>query len=99
MHYIQALFIARIGLYEEQIFTNGTGEKLRILRNEANSFAQGIHCNLILCYAVIKDVTALRAIETHQQFHQRGLAGAGRPDEGNRFTASNLKADTAQGGR
>ena len=46
--------------------------------------------------AVVENVPGLRAIQPHQQLHQRRLAGAGGPDEGDRVAARHLEGDVGQ---
>ena len=48
------------GLYEQQVLADGAGEKLRILRDEADPFAQAVDVDLVLAGPVVVNVPGLR---------------------------------------
>src|SRR5579863_4300710 len=96
---LHALGIGGAGVDEQQILADGAGEELSVLRDEADLLAEQVEIDAIGWDAVIENRTGFRRVEADQQFHQRGLAGAGGADEGDRVPLSGAETDFVQGKR
>ena len=66
---------------------------MRILRYETDLFAQFVLLDLASGDVVVIDITGVRRVEAEEEFHQGGLAGAGRADECDALTFGHLKGD------
>ena len=85
--HVHTLLVGGIGLHEEKVLADGAGEKLGILRDEANASAEAVDIDFVLGNPVVMDMARLRAIQANEQLHERGFACAGWPHEGDRLAA------------
>lgn len=84
------------GVHEEQVFPDGAGKKLGVLRDEADLAAQVVEMDGLLVEAVVEDAAVLRAVETHKEFHQGGFAAAAGADKSDGFAGFYLKTDVVE---
>ena len=85
---IPDLFIRRVQATVEDIFFDGGIEEERILRHEADVVTKGADRHIPDIDAVDVDGSACHIIETWKQVGNGGLAGAGRPDDGDGLSGS-----------
>ena len=85
---VQHLRVARSGAHEQQVLANAPREQLRVLRDEPDAGAQSLQVHLQPRVPVVENPARLRAVEAHQQLHERALARARRPHEGDRPAAA-----------
>ena len=78
------------------VFHRVFGEDHCVLRHDADGAAQGMQIQILDVHAVEQDVAALRIVEAQHQLEQRGLAGAGRADDGDRFAGLDLERQAVQ---
>ena len=93
---VHAVFIGGARIDEEQVLADGTGEQLRILRDEADAFAQIVDGDFVFAGTVVKDVAGMRPVKTDEELNQSGLAGTGGPDKSDRLPARNLERNRLQ---
>ena len=75
----------------EQVLADRAVEQPGVLQNHAEMLAQVVTGDVARIHAVDGDRTALDLIEAHEQVDQRGLAGAGRADDGDRLAGLGLQ--------
>src|SRR6185369_3299436 len=97
--HIKALFVARARLNEQQILSDRPGEQLRILSHKSDALTQVIEVDFVFPGPVVIDMSRLRPIETHQQFHESTFSRAGRPHERDGLAAVRPERDLAQSRR
>jgi hypothetical protein len=77
------LFVGRRGVHEQKILPDRARKELRVLGDESDTFTQSVQVDVEARNAVVQDQSSLRAVESHQQLDESGLAGARRPDKRN----------------
>ncbi len=60
-------------------------EQPRVLQDHAEGTAQVVAGHVACVHAVDQDAAILKLIEAHEEVHERGLAGAGGPDDSDRL--------------
>lgn len=65
---------------------DGAAEQPGVLQHHAELVAQLVTGHRGDVHAVDRDLAALHVVEALEQVHQRGLAGAGGPDDGDLLT-------------
>src|SRR2546426_1346466 len=81
---------------ETDVGFNRSGEKKRILKDDAELTPQILEIDGANVLAVEKDLAALNIVETKKQGNQRGLARAGVADDGERLAGLNTERDITQ---
>ncbi len=83
----------RIRTTIQNVVENGVVEQHRILRHDADGFAQRLNLQILNVDAANLDASATAVIETKQQFDERGFAGTTRTNHCHLFTGRNPEAD------
>src|SRR5881394_3522367 len=91
--HLDAFGIGRVGSDEQQVFADGAGEELRVLRHETNALAKLVELDAVAGDAVVEDTSLLRLIETDEELDERRLAGARWADECDRVAAFDVERD------
>ena len=81
---------------EEHVVADGAGEEHGLLRDIAEPVIQRVEGVIPDVDAVHKDLALRRVVEARDQTDQRGLAAAGRADDGQRLAVLHAEADMAQ---
>jgi hypothetical protein len=92
------LFHRRFRMSVADVLLDRLREQRRILQHDAEGGAQILHAVFAQVMAVEADAAFTHIIETRQQVDQRGLARAGRTDDGDLGAGRDVQADVLQHG-
>ena len=90
------LLVGRIGVGVTQIAGDAAGEEIGLLGHETDSAPEQLGLDVSDVDAVHKDLAAGGIEQPRHQIQQRGLAGAGATDDGDRLTRPGAEGDVAQ---
>src|ERR1700686_3561171 len=84
------------GSAESDVRFNGAGEEKRILEDDAEEAAQVLEIDFADVDAIEKNLSTLDIVKPEQKRDQRGLAGAGMADDGQRLAGLDAERDVTQ---